>query len=142
LTPARPKRRIDSKKDWVRIELESALRRHRLVVPLLLDETHMPKARLLPDSLRELAFIQGQTVRESTFDTDLRALIEELRKACSHHERESSVRLSLRKTDNVGPARRWAGPPGRERGMDDGAHAADLGRLDKIRAQERHRNAG
>jgi hypothetical protein len=25
-------------------------------------------------------------------------------------------------------------------GLDDGAHAADLRRLDKIRAQERHRN--
>jgi hypothetical protein len=38
---------------------------------------------------------------------------------------------SLRKTDNVGPARRWAG-----------AHAADLRRLGKARAQNRHRNAG
>ena len=29
-----------------------------------------------------------------------------------------------------------------ENGMHDGADAADLGRLDKIRVQERHRNAG
>ena len=29
-----------------------------------------------------------------------------------------------------------------EASMDDGANTADLGRLDKIRAQERHRNAG
>ena len=29
----------------------------------------------------------------------------------------------------------------KENRMDDGAHAADLGRLGKVRAQERHRNA-
>ena len=81
LDPDRPsgKRRIDSKKDWVRIEIESALQRHRLVVPLLLDETKMPDERALPDSLRELAFRQGCTLRESSFETDVQSLAEKLR---------------------------------------------------------------
>jgi hypothetical protein len=73
------KRRIDSKADWVRIEIEAALQRHRLIVPLLLDEARMPDAGLLPESLRELAFRQGKTLHESTFDADLKSVIEDLR---------------------------------------------------------------
>ncbi len=81
LDPAKSlgRRRIDSKSDWVRIEIESALQRHRLVVPLLLDETKMPQARVLPESLHELAFRQGKIIRERTFEVDLQGLVEELR---------------------------------------------------------------
>ena len=81
LDPPKPrgKRRIDSKNDWVRIEIESALQRHRIVMPVLLDNARMPDAKVLPKSLRELAFRQGLTLRYSTFETEVQRLVDELR---------------------------------------------------------------
>jgi hypothetical protein len=35
-------RRTDSENDWVRIEIEAALQRHRVVLPVLLDERRCP----------------------------------------------------------------------------------------------------
>jgi len=72
-------RRIDSENDWVRIEIESALQRHRLVIPILLDDATMPSDASLPESLRELAYRQAYTLRESTFERDVTGLIEQVR---------------------------------------------------------------
>ena len=72
-------RRLDSESDWVRIEIESALQRHRVVLPVLLDDAKMPDEASLPDSLRELAFLHAYTVRENTFERDLNGLIDQLR---------------------------------------------------------------
>jgi hypothetical protein len=72
-------RRIDSENDWVRIEIESALQRHRVVLPVLLDDARMPNEASLPESLRELAFLHAYAVRESTFERDLNGLIDQLR---------------------------------------------------------------
>jgi hypothetical protein len=81
LDPPNPigKRRIDSERDWVRIEIESALQRHRSIIPLLLDDAQMPDEVSLPDSLRELAFRQACRLRERTFDADVQRLIAALR---------------------------------------------------------------
>jgi hypothetical protein len=73
------KRRIDSETDWVRIEVESALQRHRVVLPILLDDARMPDPTALPESLRQLAFNQAYNVRENTFERDVNGLIQHLR---------------------------------------------------------------
>jgi TIR domain len=73
------RRRLDSEGDWVRIEIESALQRHRVVIPVLLDGAKMPEAASLPESLRELAFLHAYAVRESTFERDVSGLIDQLR---------------------------------------------------------------
>lgn len=72
-------RRLDSEGDWVRIEIESALQRHRVVIPVLLDGAKMPAAASLPASLRELAFLHAYAVRENTFERDVNGLIDQLR---------------------------------------------------------------
>jgi hypothetical protein len=55
LDPDKPpgQRRVDSIDDWPRVEIESALQRHKLVVPILLDDTQIPGDSLLPESLRD-----------------------------------------------------------------------------------------
>jgi TIR domain len=80
LDPPKPRgeRRIDFKDDWLRIEIESALQRHRWIIPILLDGVRMPDTDGLPDSVRELAYRQACTLRESTFDTDVGRLVETL----------------------------------------------------------------
>jgi hypothetical protein len=46
------KRRIDEPGDWVRLEIETALTAHVVVVPVLLDGAPMPNAEDLPDTIR------------------------------------------------------------------------------------------
>jgi hypothetical protein len=94
LDPPKPigKRRIDSSKDWVRIEIESALQRHRIVIPLLLDDAQMPDEISLPEALRELAFRQAYTLRESTFDLDMGRLVDNLHEYISKRDRKVGPR--------------------------------------------------
>jgi len=49
-------RRLDDPKDFVRIELESALHRNLPVIPILIDHATMPGEADLPPSLAHLAF--------------------------------------------------------------------------------------
>ena len=49
-------RRIDDPRDFVRIEIESALKRNLPVVPILIDHARMPGEVDLPPSLARLAY--------------------------------------------------------------------------------------
>src|SRR5512147_2143033 len=44
-------RRIDNPEDWVRIEIEAALKQRLPLIPVLIDHTRMPGKADLPDSL-------------------------------------------------------------------------------------------
>ena len=41
-------RRLDNPEDWVRLEIETALKRKIRVIPILVDEARMPQASELP----------------------------------------------------------------------------------------------
>ncbi len=72
-------RRLDKPGDFVRLELESALRRNIPVVPLLVRRASMPKAKDLPESIREFSRRNGMPVRaDPDFRTDCDRLIEGL----------------------------------------------------------------
>lgn len=49
-------RRLDDPSDFVRIEIESALKRNIPVIPVLINEAEMPSADDLPPSLKDMAF--------------------------------------------------------------------------------------
>src|SRR5262249_51208685 len=49
------RRRLDNPEDFVRIEIESALRLGKRVIPVLVHKTEMPRAEALPEPLRPLA---------------------------------------------------------------------------------------
>ncbi len=55
LTDATGKRRLDDSGDFVRLEVESALARNIRVIPVLVQDTPMPRAGELPASLARLA---------------------------------------------------------------------------------------
>jgi ribosomal protein L7/L12 len=70
-------RRIDDPLDFVRIEIETGLSRSNcMVIPVLVDNTVMPDAETLPESLRPIAFYNAITVRDDPdFNNDVTRLI-------------------------------------------------------------------
>jgi hypothetical protein len=75
-------RRLDESSDFVRIEIESALKRDVPVVPLLVHGTPMPGAHELPESIRDLAFRNGIPVRA---DPDFHNDMDRLKLGLAHH---------------------------------------------------------
>ena len=73
-------RRLDDSGDWVRFEIETGIQTSgTTVIPVLVQNAHMPKADELPETLRELAYKNATVVRDDPdFDTDIAGLIREL----------------------------------------------------------------
>jgi formylglycine-generating enzyme required for sulfatase activity len=73
--------RLKQPGDFVRLEIESALKREIPVIPLLVDNIAMPPANQLPKSLRELALRNGTPIRSKpAFDADVGRLIRGIEK--------------------------------------------------------------
>ncbi len=69
-------RRLDEENDWVRVEIETALKRGIPVIPLLVSGARLPKAEELPDCLAALAHRNGTTARpDPDFHPDMDRLI-------------------------------------------------------------------
>jgi hypothetical protein len=66
--------RVQSGDDFVRHELEAALRRRVMVVPVLVGGARMPAAADLPSALKDLSFLNAVEVRDERFDDDVEAL--------------------------------------------------------------------
>ncbi len=69
-------RRLDDTKDFVRIELETALQREIPIIPVLVGAAKMPSVRDLPPTLAALVYRHGQSVRpDPDFHHDMDRLI-------------------------------------------------------------------
>jgi hypothetical protein len=71
-------RRLDLPDDFVRLEIETALRRNIRVIPILVDGTRMPRNIDLPESLRPLARRQSRDIRNARFTSDCLELVSTL----------------------------------------------------------------
>lgn len=68
--------RLADPADLVRIEIESALLRRIPILPVLIQDTRMPKASEVPPSLSQLVYIQAHRVREDPdYYGDMEAVI-------------------------------------------------------------------
>lgn len=56
--------------DFVRIEIESALRRNARIIPVLVDNTQLPDSSSLPKALQPLIERQSQVLSQRTFEFD------------------------------------------------------------------------
>ena len=73
------KKRLDDRADFVRVEIESALKRDIPVIPLLVRGAQMPSEEDLPYSLRRLVFQNGIPIRpDPDFHHDMDRLISAL----------------------------------------------------------------
>ena len=71
----RGERRLDDPSDFIRLELETALRRKILVLPVLVEGATMVDAEDLPEPLRPLARRQALELSEHRWDFDIQALL-------------------------------------------------------------------
>lgn len=71
-------RRLDEPEDFVRLQIESALRQHKRLLPVLVDGALMPKAALLPVEIRRLTEFQAMPLRSASWNDDCAALIRTL----------------------------------------------------------------
>ena len=75
------KSRLDDPGDFVRIEIESALKRLIPVIPVLVSGASIPPAERLPASIQDLSYRHGIPVRpDPDFHRDMDRLIEHLKK--------------------------------------------------------------
>ena len=74
------KSRLEDPGDFVRIEIESALKRRIPVIPLLVQGAKIPEAARLPVSIQDLSFRNGIVVRpDPDFHKDMDRLIAHLK---------------------------------------------------------------
>lgn len=70
------RRRIDHPDDWVRRELEAAIRQRKHLLPVTLDGASVPPRAALDAALARLGTAQSMPVRVDSWNADLHALIE------------------------------------------------------------------
>jgi len=97
ITDSQGKRRLDDPNDFVRIEVEEALKNPKTrVIPVLVDNANMPVAEELPTSMAELAYRNAVKVRtDPDFPHDMQTLIRHLKYAKGGRRIEFSLWLLL-----------------------------------------------
>lgn len=76
VTDAEGRRRLDDPDDIVRLEIEAALARDVRVIPVLVDNTPMPRRQELPESLAPLARRNALELSYNRYAYDVGRLIE------------------------------------------------------------------
>src|SRR5262245_36697875 len=74
-------RRLDKPDDFVRIEIASALKQGKLVIPVLVHDARMPRAEDLPEAIRPLARRNAVRLTHERFKSDTEGLIKSIRHA-------------------------------------------------------------
>jgi formylglycine-generating enzyme required for sulfatase activity len=71
-------RRLDNPEDFVRIEIASAIKQDKLVIPVLVGNAEMPRSEDLPEELRPLARRNAVRLTHERFRADVQGLIKAL----------------------------------------------------------------
>lgn len=72
-------KRLFSKEDWTRYEIERALFHNKAILPVLIDGAPMPSALDLPEAIRPLAYKNAADARHQTFEKDIEEIAQRLR---------------------------------------------------------------
>ena len=106
-------RRLDNPKDFVRIEIATALKRDIRVIPVLLGGIGMPQISELPENLQSLTRRNGLPVYHHSFHADTNRLIKHLENALdavekAHKEQEEKGRKEREEREKAEKAEREA----------------------------------
>jgi hypothetical protein len=83
------RRRIDNPKDFVRMEIETALRRNIPLIPVLTEDASMPEPRLLPGELKSLVRRDAFLIRNDHFKLDSAYLMLAVESVLEHPEKKA-----------------------------------------------------
>ena len=86
--------RLTNPSDMVLLETAIALEKKIPVIPVLVDGASMPKPEELPESIRNLAWMNALSLSEDTFDYEFGLLCERIEKVM---ERQGPLRVFLRR---------------------------------------------
>ncbi len=78
--PATGNRRLDQPNDFVRLEIEAALKHDIRVIPVLVDDAGMPPEDKLPESIRPFAYRNAVGLRHTRFNDDVEGIIDAVTK--------------------------------------------------------------
>jgi formylglycine-generating enzyme required for sulfatase activity len=81
-------RRLDNANDFVRIEIASALRLGKYVIPVLVNEAQMPSADSLPEPLKPLVRRNALRLTHERFRADVQGLVNGIEAALTDEESE------------------------------------------------------
>lgn len=81
LTDDKGKPRILKEHDFVNMELSSAIKLNKIVIPVFVDNGSMPKVDELPETLKTLPFLNGLELRHNSWKRDIDKLREEINRA-------------------------------------------------------------
>ncbi len=81
MSDSQGRRMLDRENDYVRLEIEVALRLNKLVIPVLVDGGEVPAPSDLPATIRALARRSGIRLSHERFKSDVQQLIEVLKEA-------------------------------------------------------------
>lgn len=81
ITDEAGRRRLDQWNDFVRIEIASALKQHKHVIPVLVGRALMPSPADLPDDLAPLARRQAVELSHQRFTYDMQKLVDAVLRA-------------------------------------------------------------
>jgi WD40 repeat protein len=98
-TDQQARRRLDNPDDFVRRELEAALRREIIVIPLLVQNTDMPRREELPNSLTGFATRQAFEISDRRWRRDIYALFEELDRLAQDKHQKPEPQVSVTGAD-------------------------------------------
>ena len=99
------KRRLDDPSDYVRLEIEAALTRNVLVIPVLVAGARIPHSSQLPASLAKLAGRQALELSPSRFNSDIRYLLSTLDKTLSEKFAQRAPQVAAPETKQPRSAR-------------------------------------
>jgi TIR domain len=91
-------RRLDNPEDFVRIEIEAALKQDKRVIPVLVGDTRMPRPEELPEAIRPLARRNAVRLSHERFRADAQGLIKALQRALEEVEafRQANAEVARR----------------------------------------------
>jgi len=104
--------RLDNPADYVRLEIETALKRDIAVAPVLVQGAHMPAPEDLPAEIRDLTYRNGFELSHSRWESDVQEMVRrlELDGPEGDHQVERSAPRPSQASASAGPLSISASP--------------------------------
>jgi hypothetical protein len=71
--------RLENPDDYVRLEIETALKRNIIVTPVLVQGARMPAPEQLPTEIKDLAYRSGFALDHGRWESDVREMVRRLK---------------------------------------------------------------